>query len=203
MRRGKETIATDMDEVLFPFVEQFAEWHNREYGTSLGVEDFHSYEFGEVIDESIKEIVHRVKLFITQEGSHLHIEPVEKARETITQMSLDFDFVAVTARHPDFEQSTRSYIEHHFQHLIPELRLVGHKETVDVVVPKIEICRSLGASALVDDSVEHVSECSETKVQGILFGNYPWNRDKDVPEDIVRCENWEEILEYAYTTANW
>ncbi len=203
MRRGKELIATDIDEVIFPFVEQFIEWHNREYGTSLTAEDFHTYEFGDVIDEPISEIVHRVELFVNQEHSHIDVAPIESAQAVIQEMSDDFDFLGLTARHPDFRITTKQYIEHYFRSLIPEIVLVGHKETVSIVRSKVDVCRSFGAAALVDDSIHHTAECADTKVQGILFGEYPWNRGAETPQGVIRCANWREVQEYAYSTAAW
>ncbi len=201
MERSKEKIATDIDEVLFPLVEEFVQWHNREYGTSLTVEDFRSYEFEEALGLPIPEVVHRIKLFLDQEHGHLHVEPIYEAKEAITEMSKDFDFVAITARHPSFKISTIAYAEHHFGDIIADLHFLGHKETVDIVIPKAEVCRRLGASTLIDDSLGHVEKCDDVGVQGILFGEYPWNRHEYIPDSVIVCPSWQEVLEYAYAKA--
>ncbi len=199
MERSKEKIATDIDEVLFPLVEEFVKWHNREYGTSLSIEDFKTYEFEEALGLPIPEVVHRIRLFLDQEHGHLHVEPIEEAQEAITEMSEDFDFIAITARHPIFEVSTFAYLQHHFGDIITDLHLIGHKETVDIVIPKAEVCRRLGASTLVDDSLGHVENCEEVGVQGVLFGNYPWNQNEDVPDSVIICPTWKDVVSYAYT----
>ncbi|OGL34270.1 hypothetical protein A3F64_00560 [Candidatus Saccharibacteria bacterium RIFCSPHIGHO2_12_FULL_42_8] len=201
MERSKETIATDIDEVLFPLVAEFVKWHNREYGTTLTSDDFTSYEFEQVLQESIPEVVHRIRLFLDQEHGHLHVEPIFEAQEALETLSEDYDIIAVTARHPEFKLSTYAYLQHHFGEIIEELNLLGHKETIDIIQSKAEVCQKLGVSALIDDSLEHVLGCVGSGVQGVLFGQYPWNQQEDLPESVIVCPTWKDVLDYAYAKA--
>lgn len=193
---SKEVIATDIDEVLFPFVAEFAGWHNQEYGTDLSFGDFKSYEFQEVIGVSIPETVHRVHSFLSVDHGHATVSPLEKSQEAVATLGEDYRLAAVTARHPQFEDPTLHYILQYYQGQITDLTLVGHKETLETVRTKAEVCLEIGAIALIDDSVQHVVGCVEAGVEGLLFGDYPWNQIEELPKGVVRCPNWSGVLEH-------
>lgn len=61
---------------------------------------------------------------------------------------------------------------------------------------KAEICHALGASTLIDDSLVHVSQCVDAGIDGILFGDYPWNQSAQLPDGIKRCVDWSAVLEH-------
>lgn len=196
---SKEVVATDIDEVLFPFVREFRAWHNQEYGTCLSTNDFVSYEFSGVLDVSVQETIHRVHTFLDAEHSHVAVSPLEEAQEAITKMSEHYNIVAVTARHPQFEAQTTEYLLHHFGDIITDVTLLGRLDrdtAIGVLRTKAEVCHELGAIALVDDSIMHVTDCAEAGIQGVLFGNYPWNQTDELPNGVVRYENWGGVLEH-------
>jgi hypothetical protein len=37
---------------------------------------------------------------------------------------------------------------------------------------------------------------AEAGVDGLLFGNYPWNQSKELPSNVRRVANWAEVKEY-------
>lgn len=186
-------MATDIDEVLFPFVAEFSTWHNEQYGTDLSVNDFHTYEFEAVLKVPVPEAVHRIRVFLHQD--HRHVEPLEEAQDAIARLGSVYKLVAITARHPEFEHTTRAYLLEHFRNHVTDLSLVGHRETVDVLRTKAEVCKDFEAIALIDDSVAHVTGCAEANIQGVLYGDYPWNSTDHLPESVVRCTNWKQVLE--------
>lgn len=191
---SRQVLATDIDEVLFPFVAEFSAWHNEQYNTDLSVDDFHTYEFNAVLKVPVPEAVHRIRAFLHQD--HRHIKPLEEAQEAIAQLGNRYKLVAITARHPEFEHTTRAYLFEYFRDHVADLTLVGHRVTMDVLRTKAEVCKDFKAVALIDDSVAHVTGCAEANIQGILYGNYPWNSMDHLPESVVRCANWKEVLEF-------
>ncbi len=194
MRR--EVIATDIDEVLFPFVDEFSQWHNQEYGTVLSRDNFKSYEFSDTLDVSIPETVHRVHQFLSMNHVLRGIEPLEYSMSAITKLSGKYCLKAITARHPQFEGTTYEYLLHYFNNNIGEITLVGTQATMNHVRSKAEVCVEIGAIALIDDSTEHVSRCAEVGVAGILLGNYPWNRIDSLPDGVTRYSNWAGVLSH-------
>ena len=192
----KEVLATDIDEVLFPFLQEFSNWHNAEYGTDLGVENFNSYEFNDTLGVSVPETVHRVHTFLGVEHGFLGVPPLKESQNAIEKLSERFEIVAITARHPQFRESSLKYLTEYYGGKITEISLVGTSATVEFVRSKAEVCRELGAVALIDDSIKHVASCVDTEVEGLLFGNYPWNQSEDLPNGVIRFNNWSEILRY-------
>lgn len=190
---SREMLATDIDEVLFPFVEEFSKWHNEEYGTVFTVDDFHTYEFEQVLKEPVPEVVHRLRLFLHQDQGH--VEPVQGSQDSIARIGEAHDLAAITARHPELENPTRAYLLRYFRDNLASLTLVGHKETVKIVRTKAEVCQEIGAIALVDDSISHVKGCAEAGIQGVLFGEYPWNKCEVLPSGVVRCKDWRQVEE--------
>lgn len=189
-------IGIDIDEVLFPFVEEFSIWHNQEYGTELTASNFNSYEFENILQVDIPETIHRVHSFLRQEHAHLGVSPLHDAQDAIARLSEDYTLAAITARHPEFEHPTKAYLLRHFGDSIGAIRLVGHKETMDKVLPKSVVCKEIGAIALIDDSIPHVLGCADNDIQGVLFGSYPWNKLDVLPENIIHCPSWQEVLNH-------
>lgn len=189
-------MALDVDEVIFPFVDEFSGWHNQVYQTTLHREDFHTYEFEEVLGISVPDVVSRLHQFLGQDNGHENITPIEQASDAIHKLGSTYSLVAVTARYPSFGKITRDYLQFHFGDVIEDTILIGHAANMDVLRTKAEVCLELGAIALVDDSIEHVSKCVDSGVGGVLFGYYPWNRGKILNPKIVRCDNWQAVLDY-------
>lgn len=191
---SKEVVAVDVDEVLFPFVQEFCVWHNQEYGTSFLAGDFHSYEFSHVLGLSVPETVNRVHAFLDQEDSHDDVSPIGQSVDGVHKLSERFSIVPVTARHPKFREVTERYLDEYFGGVFRAAILVGHTATVDVLRTKAEVCLGLGARGLIDDSIDHVTSCVEQNLDGVLFGNYAWNRSDDLHPEITRCETWPKVL---------
>lgn len=191
---SKQTIAIDVDEVLFPFVPEFTKFHNSTYGTSVSIDDFLSYEFEEVLGLPVEEVIKRIYAF--HDVDDMHVEPLSEAQSAIRTLSNRYRLVIITARNPTYEISTRAWIEKNFPAVFSEIVLVGHPSTVADYRSKAEVCKEMNAIALVDDSLNHVLKCNEVGVQGILFGDYPWSSQNDVTEDVVRCKNWQAVVEY-------
>jgi 5'(3')-deoxyribonucleotidase len=192
---AKETLAIDIDEVLYPFLDEFIVHHNAEYNTQLTREDFDSYNFEGPLGLEIPEMVKRVYAF-TGMTADIQVDPLKEARESIVKLSDKYDLVVVTARHPSFEDITINWLERHFPDYFKHVELIGHPALVDKPLTKAEVCLRLGATALIDDSLLHTTQVAEIGIKGILFGNYKWNQMDVLPERVVRCENWSAVLKH-------
>lgn len=193
---SKEVLALDKDEVIFPFVREFSAWHNDVFGSSLKEEDFYTYEFEHILGVSISETVARVHRFLEQGRGHKEVSPIEQSVEAVTRLTSRFDVHIVTARHPSFERVTKTYLEEHFGGLITNLTMVGHVATMEVLRLKAEVCEEIGAVALIDDSPWHLNQCVDRGIKGVLFGDYGWNRQVEVNPGIIRCSDWQAVVEY-------
>jgi len=190
----REVIAVDIDEVLFPFVQEFVAYDNQRSGGELAASDFFCYRFEHVLDISLEEAVQRVYSF--NGAPHDHISPIAEAQEAIAQLGQSYDLSVVTARHPQFEANTERWLNRYMGGFFSEVVHVGYAAVMERPQRKVDVCQRLGAVALIDDSVEHVSECAEAGLEGVLFGDYEWNQVKELPGGVTRCKDWRAVLEY-------
>lgn len=191
----KEVIAVDVDEVLFPFLDEFIVYHNPQFGTSLDLSQFTNYEFHGPLNLSIPDTVERIYTF-THISKDMQIEPINQAKESISELSELYKLVVVTARNPKFEEITKNWLEEHFPGRFSSLEMIGYAPIMEKPISKVDICKKIGATALIDDSLFHLVSVAEAEIQGVLFGDYPWNQCDVLPEGVVRKETWADILEY-------
>lgn len=192
---AKPVIAVDVDEVLFPLINNFTVWHNREYDTNLVPHMFTTYEFHDTLQLTIPETISRIRQYFGND--HALIQPVDGAQQTINRLSNAYKIVVVTARNPNFRNVTEAYLETYFGSHISDLYMVGNKGDTSLVRSKAEVCKEIHAVALIDDSLKHVSACADIGMQGVLFGDYSWNGYQgQPPERVVRCADWNEVAEF-------
>lgn len=191
---GRETIAVDIDEVIFPFVDEFVVYDNERFGGNFTREDFFCYRFEDVLEIPMEQAVQRVYEF--NSADHGHISPLSEAHEAITALNEHYNLTVVTARHPQFEPVTRRWLNRHLPGFFEGVLHIGYAKVMERPVKKVEMCRRLGAIALIDDSLEHVTECAKQGIRGVLFGDYPWNQAEALPEGVTRCADWQAVLRY-------
>jgi uncharacterized HAD superfamily protein len=189
----KERIAVDVDEVFFPFVEHFVEHSYQQYGSEKPKVYF-SYEVEKVYGIPFEEAVQRVHDFIGMD--HDHILPIEESIEAIEELHDRYDFTAVTARDARFQVKTKDWLHKNLREgVIEDVICIGWA-IGDKPLRKVDVCRQIGAVLLIDDSLKHVSECAEEGIEGILFGDYPWNQADQLPSGVTRCKDWPAVREY-------
>lgn len=192
----RETIALDIDEVLFPFIPQFVRWHNGVHQTNFRSDDFFTYEFDAVLGLSVSDTVSRVHEFLEQRDNHENVAPIEGSENAVYALAERYSLVAVTARNPRFRAVTEVYLNDCFGGNIEHVELIGHPASMEACKSKAEACQKLGVAALIDDSVRHVNGCVDNGIDGILFGDYPWNGDDELREGVTRCRDWPDVLGY-------
>jgi uncharacterized HAD superfamily protein len=191
----KPVLAVDVDEVLFPLLDGFTVWHNQAYGTSLTVSMFKTYRFADTLGMEVPESIDRIRRFIS--NGHATVEPIRDAQNAIKRLAETYTIVIVTARFPDLRGVTEEYLDTYFMSHIKDIHMAGYPGDLYGVRPKVEICSEINAVALIDDSFRHVNDCARAGMQGVLFGDYAWNRQEGpLPERIVRCSNWSEVVEF-------
>lgn len=191
---GKEVLAMDVDEVLFPLLEHFLMSHNVQQNTQFSFDDFKTYHFEDVLGLSVPETVDRVYAFSA--ADHSHIDPILSTQEGITRLKNRFDIEIVTARHEQFRPNTSKWLHDKIGQFFGDIHMIGYAPILEKPLTKAEICLLIGAVALVDDNPTHVFEMPEVGKEGILFGNYPWNRDVILPKGVTRCEDMIEVAEH-------
>jgi 5'(3')-deoxyribonucleotidase len=192
---SKPTLAIDIDEVLFPYVQEFVLHHNDKYATDLLPVHFTSYRFEDIIEGIDQaEAIQRVYEFC--DVDHVLIEPITDAQEGVKRLSKKYDLVLLTARHPRFQNNTRRWLERYFPGGFVDLVMIGF-EYDPTVEPrtKASVCKDINAVALVDDSPKYVTQATDVGIRGILFGDYPWNQVELAP-GVIRVKGWLDLAEH-------
>jgi len=189
-------IGIDLDEVLADFNSGLIEWHNQKYNTSLQSKDFTSYFFNRVWGGTIEEAIQKVSDF-HYSNYFRKLAPIKNSVDVISILSRENDLFVITSR-PDFiQEETNRWINSFFEKKFKGIFYSSnhYSKATNSGKTKLQICRDLGVSVLIDDSLNYISQCAFTEVKGLLFGNYPWNQNGNLPANIFRTNNWKEVLE--------
>lgn len=168
-------VAVDLDEVLGMFVEALAAWHNVHHGTRLSADDFHSYHFRDVWGGTEEET--RAKMNAFFESTHFDgIMPIKESAAVLRGLKeAHCKFVVVTSRHHVLAERTRAWLDVHFHGIFDDVLLGNHYGAEGKKTPKSELCASIGAHVLIDDSLAYALEVAPVVPNVILFGQYAWN----------------------------
>ena len=190
---GREVFALDIDDVSFPFVEHFLYYHNRTYGTTLTPADV-TNSYNKALGLSGPEVARRIYSFHQEED--LHIPPVDGAQEAVEHMATRGPVFAVSSRHPMFQSRATRWLDKAFPGMIAGVVLIGHPSEVPRSRTKLEVCRELGATVMVDDTRSHLVGCDEYGVRGAWFGRYAWQpAEQAAPAGAIRCFDWDAVEE--------
>ncbi len=184
-------IAVDCDDVLVSTTQYFIDAYNKAHGTSIPIDKAHdeSHESWEADREL--QVARLDALMRTEEFSKLGPGPAEA--KIIREISKKHALHLVTARKEEEHELTQAMIERDLPEVFMSLDFVGWTGS------KGEVCKRIGADVLIDDSVRHLNDAIKNglpKHGAILFGNYEWNKNSDVDNDLKRCHSWDEVLEY-------
>jgi 5'(3')-deoxyribonucleotidase len=191
----KEVIAVDIDEVLFPMAPTFLHHYNTQHGTVYTVDQMTSYYLETLTGDTEEYMLSKIKEYLKTEN-YRSGQPITGSIDAIQELRKRFNLALVTSRNRFYRGSTEEFLETHFGGLYDQLHYTHNAEGPDVYIPKHVICKDIGAIALVDDHLSNVISCAENGIQGILFGDYPWNQAEHLPDGVIRCKDWSAVLEY-------
>ena len=197
----KLVVACDIDDVKFPFVPRFCEFHNRAYGTNMSLSDFHVYSFGEVMGVSKEESLKRIDEEYLRSEEFLTAEPMAGSEDAIEHLASDFRVIDVTARRDNYKPTTHRWVEHFF----PQVERVhfsqNHYVHAGDRISKAQICLENGAQFLIEDSGDYALQVADAGVSVYLF-DQPWNQG--VEHGIITRipgtgkGHWDNLLDAVY-----
>lgn len=191
---SKPIIAVDIDDVIYPMVPSLIEYLDTEHKVRLSEHDFAEYDIRKVWGGGPVEAAAIFEKYIEKSG--IQIAPIRGAKEALHTLSLKFDVIVMTARDISSFPKTHDWITHHFPDIFKDVHLLGNRHDSTTIRGKAEVCKELGVYCLVDDNLGHVLTTNELGIKTILFGNYPWNQSSDLPVNIFRANNWQEVVEH-------
>ncbi len=193
----KPVIAVDIDDVLALSVDKFIEWSNNRFGTNIKFDDYVE-DWSELWNISQEETTERVNMMY-KEGIPAQYSHVGEAVDVLNKLKPDYELVVATARRSAEHMLTRDWIKKHYPAVFKDVHFAGIWDEITEHSPKktkAKLCRELGVDYLIDDQVKHCIGVSGIGIKALLYGDYPWNRDANLPRDIERVLNWKEINHY-------
>eukprot|EP01138_Halocafeteria_seosinensis_P014204 gb/GECG01014503.1/.p1 GENE.gb/GECG01014503.1/~~gb/GECG01014503.1/.p1 ORF type:complete len:292 (+),score=45.34 gb/GECG01014503.1/:1-876(+) len=132
------------------------------------------------------------------ESEHFtHIQPIGESAKMLRGLRDKCRFVVVTSRRTSLEEKTRNWLDTHYEGIFEDVLFANHYAS-DGSAPttKSELCKSVGAKVLVDDSLAYIKEASAHVTTVILYGDYSWNKitqDDYLPANAKRAHNWKGL----------
>lgn len=195
-QQNKERIGIDLDDVLANFIDGLMLYHNQTYGTSIRREEVQNFSFGDIFGGTLEERVKKVKDFF-ETNYFDNLLPIEDSQESINYLALSNELFIVTSRPIFIKEKTERWLNKFFTDKFSGIVNSSnhYSKAENSGKTKAQLCRELGISVLIDDSLDYILQCPSTRIKGILFGNYPWNQNGNLPLGIARVKNWKEALE--------
>ena len=217
-RDPRPVVAIDVDEVLGAFVEALCAFTSSregaealvaasacagsaEAGSSATVStrvsftpsDFMSYDFATVWRCSLANASVVVAAFL-RSPFFLELRPLAGAREVLLRHVGRLRFVVVTSRSIDIAKETRAWLDRHFEGCF-DGALFGNAYGRFAKRNKSELCRQVGAVALVEDNAAYAFEAATAVKKVYLFGHYAWNTTgaTPLPPNVKRVADWETL----------
>ncbi len=191
----KPILGVDHDEVLGPHVEPFLVFVSERYGVHVRPEEVRTYNLSTHLGIP-PETVRRWFLEFYQSPVFDNIPPDPEAQRATVDLSAVWNIVDVTSRPEAWHDKTSRWLNSHFPHINgPYYSANGHNFQESPKKPKVEVCRDLGASVLVDDCPAYLQGCANADIKGVLITR-PWNQDDNEPEGVLRVNNWTEAAKY-------
>lgn len=191
---ARDTIAVDIDEVLYPFVDSLIEYLDAHHHAKMKVDDFTVYSFKDIWRGGPVEADELFEQYKQYAG--LEIMPIKGAAKALHELSEKYEVIVLTARDISNFPKTHAWLEHHFPSIFKDVHLLGNSNDSQKWTPKEEVCIKLGVSWMIDDNLDTILKVHEAGVGALLFGDYRWNQVEKVPSGIIRVKDWQEVLEY-------
>ena len=191
---NKPIIAVDIDEVIFPMVEDLIRYVDRSHSVKLTPQEFVTYSLEDIWQGGPVEGSQVFEAYKAQFS--VEVAPVKGAAEALGKLSVRYEVIIMTSRDVVVEEKTRRWLDHHFPEIFKQVHLLGNKKDSQIYREKAGVCQELGVYCLIDDSLRPILETNQVGIKTLLFGDYPWNQADELPEGVIRVKDWQEVLEY-------
>ncbi|KAJ8543048.1 hypothetical protein K7X08_005571 [Anisodus acutangulus] len=203
--QDKVVVAVDVDEVLGNFVSALNEFVADRYSAYHSVSEYHVYEFFKIWKCSRDEADIRVHEFFKTSYFKTGIRPIPGARQTLQKLSRFCNLSIVTSRQNAIKDHTIEWIERHYPGLFQDMHFGNHFALNGQSIAKSDMCRSLGATVLIDDNPRYAIECAQVGIKVLLFdyeNSYPWSKSESLNGHpmVKKVHNWGEV---EHQLASW
>ena len=172
-------IGFDIDEVLAGnFIELFLRYYNERFKANHKKEDILDYDLSKVFGISRKEVTAIFHGFYSS-SLFKEIMPAKGSIELIQKLNGEgHELYVVTGRQIFIKEDTIRFLEH-YNECFKSIEFTKNDALVDDEkrkLRKVDVCKKLSLSLLVDDQQEHAKDCAREGIEVFLFDK-PWNKD--------------------------
>jgi uncharacterized HAD superfamily protein len=147
------------------------------------------------------EALERREVFL-KSGLAKRYKHFEEAKPVLEKLTTRYKLILVTSRSKELYKDTLEWIDTYFKNIFSDLHLSGIYDDTQrgyfekINTSKSQILKQIGVDYLIDDYPKHCIPAAEAGLKTVLFGDYPWNKDARITNNMVRARNWQEVLEY-------
>lgn len=185
----------DIDDTMVMHFQDLIDWYNGKYGTRLTLEHNHPTVVEPWGTDSDSEAIRRVHQFFDT-PEFRNAQPFKEAAAALRVLSERYNLVVVTSRDTIIEQVTLAWLDEHFAEVFKGVYFAAMYSLEGKSRSKVEVCRSIGALYLIDDTLDTAEKAAAASMEAVLFGNYPWNEAEELPVGVTRCKDWPAVSEY-------
>lgn len=185
----KIKIGIDLDDTVWVFHEKFFEFYNEKYNENLDINNLTEYNLRKFlgVDDSEME-----KLFYEFEKTYEFLPEIDNARESIFLLEENHEIYFVTARPSFYRELVNKRLMNLFGKTYPVI--FQYDENIQKIKEKYDFCKEIGITVMIDDGFHNLKDCADNGMKCFLIDN-PWNKNEELNENIIRVDNWNEIIE--------
>lgn len=198
MIEKKPVVAIDFDDIVAGFNMAYHQWHNRHFGTAFLYHELVTFDMCALYGIDMATLSKRVSLFV--EEYHNEILPIEGAREGLRRLATACDLHVVTSRCESLHDVTVGWVKAAAVEYFAAYHFTNGFNSIfpERTRRKADVCREIGAIALVDDADHNALEAAQSGLRVFMLER-PWNGNK--PHKLVtRLRSWEGIADEILKT---
>tara|TARA_Y100001938_G_C8010026_1_gene389491 strand:+ start:515 stop:1090 length:576 start_codon:yes stop_codon:yes gene_type:complete len=186
----QKCIAVDIDEVLVPFFNSLAQYHQKRVNKQIRLPLKYKYHYASVLDLTEDESSELVRSFYGSED-HASMPALPGSVWALnTLKSKGYSVVLVTGRQRYSKDATESLLCRLYGNTFDDIIYCDHY--TEFSKNKSHICDALGARCIVDDSFSNCVDCMKIGIPAFNFiGNptYPW-----CDPSSISVGDWENVV---------
>ncbi|MFA5953687.1 MAG: hypothetical protein WC812_03775 [Candidatus Pacearchaeota archaeon] len=186
-------IAIDIDEIVVEYLKSFLKFLNAEKKININyyeVLDYNNLCSGKGLN--LEQVQEYIQEHTSGDSTLLNLELIKGSLDSINFLENNHEIFFVTSRHVSNEEKTRTFFKKHFPH--KEFKIIFSGDAWGGNKSKSEICFEENCSILIEDNLSYAKDCARKGVKVLLL-NKPWNQNFENYKNIVKVNDWNEILE--------
>ncbi len=196
----KPVLAVDFDDVVNNFNRAFLLYNQFTHGAKQRYEDLLSYDY--CIAYGISEAEAHERIWHFCHRLHHQVRPIKSVIGALQLLNDLYEIHMVTGRCESIAAVTHGWLKDNAPRVFVETHFTNSFATKhpERRRSKVEVCREIGAVALVDDSLSHVGNVAQELRIPVYMPTQPWNQH-ETPVGVTRVSDFDEALAHLIKLA--